>query len=303
MPSGVVTNKIVSTAADPHFDSLQYIHSAGAWDAAGNRFALSAVSNGDPILMIVDVNRPDHRDEIRLPDFGEIYNPSWSPDGTRIVFSALKAGLSDLFLLNVETRAVDRLTADAYADLQPAWAPDGSTIAFATDRFTTTLADLSFGPLQIGLLDLQTHDIRRLGIDEAGAKQISPQWAPGGDAIYFFSDRGGVSNVYRFEILSGVLRQVTDVPGGVSGITPTSSALAVAARAGTLAFSVYRGGRYEIQTLGDLSARGAGVARLENSSTETMPSGLLTGLLANAVPARFFDARRAIERFRRSHQS
>ena len=46
--NGVVTEKIVSTAADPHFDSLQYIHSSGAWDAEGRRFAMAALSEGDP---------------------------------------------------------------------------------------------------------------------------------------------------------------------------------------------------------------------------------------------------------------
>ena len=38
---------------------------------------------------------------------------------------------------------------------------------------------------------------------------------------------------------------MTFVSGGVSGITAMSPALAVASRSGTLAFSVYRNGRYD----------------------------------------------------------
>jgi hypothetical protein len=38
--------KIVSTAADPHFDSLQYIDSSGAWDRSGHRFAMAALRGG-----------------------------------------------------------------------------------------------------------------------------------------------------------------------------------------------------------------------------------------------------------------
>ena len=76
----------------------------------------------------------------------------------------------------------------------------------------------------------------------------------GGDAVYFVSDRDGVSNVYRTDIASGDVRRITDVVGGVSGITATSPALAVASRSGTLAFSVYRNGRYEIETLGEKAA-------------------------------------------------
>lgn len=117
--SGAVIRKIVSTAADPHFDSLQYIHSAGAWDASGRRFAMAALSGGSPVLVILNTERPDAREEIPLDDVSEVYNPSWSPDGTRIVFSALKGGLSDLFVYSMATGALQRLTADAFADLHP----------------------------------------------------------------------------------------------------------------------------------------------------------------------------------------
>ncbi len=272
--SGTVARKIVSTAADPHFDSLQYIHSSGAWDAEGRRFATAAVSDGEPVLVIIDVARNGGRDEIRIPGVREIYNPSWSPDGERLVLSGLKGGLSDLFLYTLRTGDLRQLTADAFADLHPSWSPDGRTIALATDRFTTTLSDLRFGALRVGLLDLASGTIQPLpsygerdvdaalddGVvadvrdraavpERAAAKQVNPQWAPDGRGVYFVSDRDGTSNVYHADLTTGIVRQVTAVRGGVSGITATSPALAVAARTGTIAYSVYDDGRYQIQML------------------------------------------------------
>ena len=290
--TGTVIRKFVSTATDPHFDSLQYIHSSGAWDAAGERFAMAVVSSGRPMLVIVDISRPDDRREVALKDLGEIYNPSWSPDGERIVFSALKSGLSDLFVYSLATGQVEQLTADAYADLHPAWSPDGRTIALATDRFTSSIDALRFGALRIGLLDLQTGIIRPLLADPSKAKQVSPQWSPDGLAVYFVSDRDGTSNVYHAELASGTLRQVTDVAGGVTGITPTSPALAVASKAGTLAFSVYRGGNYEIETIGGDPAQYARIVdtsgELTSEAVSTAESPDSTGPLADLLAdARF----------------
>jgi hypothetical protein len=108
--------------------------------------------------------------------------------------------------------------------------------------------------------------------------------------VYFVSDRNGTSNVYHAELESGTLRQVTDVAGGVTGITATSPALAVASKAGTLAFSVYRGGNYEIETLGGDPAQYARVVDTTGDTTsETAseaesedPTRPLAGLLADA---------------------
>jgi hypothetical protein len=119
--------------------------------------------------------------------------------------------------------------------------------------------------------------------DASGAKQVSPQWSPAGDAMYFVSDRDAVSNVFRVSLDSGELRQVTEVPSGVSGITATSPALAVASRAGTLAFSVYLDGRYEIETLDESTAAAAPVAPVgEVAGNAEIAAGTLAGLLADS---------------------
>ena len=303
--TGRVIRKVVSTAADPHFDSLQYIRSSGAWDADGRRFAIAALIAGRPVLVLVDVAEPDRRTEIPLDDLGEIYNPSWSPDGTRLVFSVLKGGLSDLFLLTLADGAVRQLTADIFADLHPAWSPDGRTIALATDRFTTHVDRLEFGPLRVGLLDLESGAIRPLRDGPGPGKQVSPQWAPDGGAVYFIGDPDGVSNVYRADLGSGSVLRLTDVRTGVSGITATSPALAVASRAGTLAFSVYRDGEYQIELLDARAAREGVEADAPQASTDAPAlEGSVPALLADSqyglpgeapVPSVAYDDRLRLE--------
>ncbi len=306
--SGAIMKKVVGTAGDAHFDSLQYIHSAGAWDASGRRFAFAAVGSGNPILTIIDVDT-GAREEFPLPTLGEIYNPSWSPDGTRLVLSGLQGGLSDLFVFTLSTRALERLNADPFADLHPAWSPDGTRIAFASDRFTSSIDDLRFGALRVAVLDLQTGSIRLAAPDASRHKQINPQWAPDGADVYYVSDRGGTSNVFRARLVTGEVHQVTAVRGGVSGITSTSPAIAVAGRTGTLAYSVYRNGRYEIRTL-DASGALAGraiettrgfstdgtLAAPTNSTVSRMLNDAESGLPSGATfSTRPYDARLRLE--------
>jgi len=282
--SGAVVKKVISTAADPHFDSLEYIHSAGAWDATGHRFVVAAVVDGAASLTIIDTNGEWPRRDIRLKGLGEIYNPSWSPASRQIVFSAMKGGVSDLFVYNLADGMLTQLTNDEFADLHPSWSPDGRTIAFASDRFTTTLDELRFGAVRVALLDVTTKIVRPLTASIDGGKQISPQWTPDGKSLYYVADPDGVSNIYRVELASGDIRRVTSERGGVSGITATSPALAVASSSGRLAFNAYRDGRYEIQTLEQTSAESAPVVTAGAATTTGAPGrlGNLAQLLSNA---------------------
>ena len=137
--TGKVQRQITKTAVDAHYQSLEFIESAGSWSPDGKRFVFAGISGGHPVLVLYDVDRKKREREIRFPELGEILNPSWSPDGHAIAFSGLVGGLTDLYVYDLQANDLRRLTNDQYADLQPAWSPDGRTLAFATDRFTSQL--------------------------------------------------------------------------------------------------------------------------------------------------------------------
>jgi Tol biopolymer transport system component len=287
--TGDVIESVSRTAIDPHFSSLQFISSAGGWSPAGDRFAFAVITAGRPALAIYDVGarRVDH--EISLPGVDEAFNPTWSPDGTRIAFSGLTGGLTDLFVVDVASGAVNRLTTDPYADIQPSWSPDGERIAFTTDRFTTKLDTLDIGAYEVALINPATRQIEPVA-GFANAKNMNPQWAADGRTIYFLSDRGGITNVYRVTPGAGDLRQSTNVQTGITGITATSPALSVAQRAGRMAFSVYEGGQHRVyattraEVLAGLPPQDLPAVSAALLPPATRRDGRFVALLENPVP-------------------
>ncbi len=243
--TGKVLKRIVRTDVDAHFESIQFIGSAGAWDASGERFVFAAVRNGRPVLSILNVPKDKIEREVALPQLGEVLNPSWSADGRYLAFSALVGGLSDLYVYDLEKDALRRLTDDAYADLQPSWSPDGRRIAWVTDRFTTNVGNLGYGNYRLALFDLASGAVHELPGFPKG-KHINPQWAPDGNSLYFVSDQNGIPNVYRIDVAGGDIAQVTNLYAGTAGITDLSPSLSVASKAGDLSFSVYTNDGFSI---------------------------------------------------------
>jgi hypothetical protein len=273
--TGRVRRKLATRAASPRFESLQSVRSAGSWSWSGDRFVFAAVERGVPTLVVLDMSGSGREKEISFPQFGQILTPAWSPDGGAIAFSVLDGGFTDLYVYDVDTGTLRRLTNDAFADLQPVFSPDGRRIAFVSDRFSSDLSSLAFAPCQLAVVDLISGNVAALpAID--GAKQMNPQWSADGTSLYFIADPGGISNVYRLDLEDTSLYQLTDVQGGVTGLTGTSPALSAARSAPVLAFTVFEAGHYEIEVLKGTSAlTGTRVSGRTPADSMTLPPATL----------------------------
>lgn len=246
--TGRVERRLVRTANDPHFDSLQFLYSAGAWAPGGRTLAFSALRSGRPVLVLLDVALARVIREIPLTGLDDATGPVWAPDGQSLVFSGNHGGTVDLYRVTLADGRLDALTRDAYAEMEPVFTPDGSALVFSTDRFTTDLEQLAPGAPRLARIDLATRSVTPIAGFLRG-KHISPQVSADGRFVTFVADPDGVANVYRMPIGGGPIAQLTSFATGVAGITATSPALSMAADTGRLAFSVFEDGGASLYVL------------------------------------------------------
>ena len=137
-------------------------------------------------LYIMNADGSDQRMLTTVP--GSDYDPDWSPDGKRIAFTSLRDGKKDIYVLTLETGAIERLTTvegDIQENSQPSWSPFGNQIVYTVKRFNAyqvwAMSDTGQGNVQIA----------RSGQD---FWDFLPIWAPDGETILFSQRNAGIAS-------------------------------------------------------------------------------------------------------------
>ena len=123
-------------------------------------------------------------------------HPVFSPDGHSIAFASAREGDSKVYLMDLATRAVRRLTDDGPAR-EPTWAPDGRHIAFVSGPSTGSQALWIIGSDGSGRRKLADH-------------AASPRWSPTGRQIAVVAPGPALTLV---DAETGALRRIAHPAG------------------------------------------------------------------------------------------
>ena len=177
------------------------------------------------------------------------YDPAWSPDGTRLAFSAqptYNTG-SEIYVVNADGTGQQRLTVNGSTNASPSWSPDGARIAFTSYKDGTP--DLYY-------MNADGSNQIRVTANNV-VYEYEPAWSPDGARLAYV---GWKDNFYQIYVVSpDGTNQVQLTSGSNNSDYPSWSQ-----DGSRILFSTNRDGNYELYSM---NPDGSSLLRLTNNTS------------------------------------
>lgn len=185
------------------------------------------------------------------------YNPSCSPDGTKIAFISDRYYNPELFIMPASGNLPIQLTTNGCVNESPAWSPDGRSLYWVNNcsgQLEIYGADLVYQYDSRDYIDVQLVNQRQL--TSTTSSDRFPRVSPDGRSIVFTSYRDGNGEIYLMNIDGSNQRRLTNHPAEDEAATWSADGR-------QLAFASDRDGNYEIYVM---NIDGTGLTRLTNNT-------------------------------------
>jgi hypothetical protein len=181
-----------------------------AWHPGGK--ILTFISDEKAALVLYFYRITEKTTEKRnLLYFDKVLDFSYSPEGSRFVFSAVKDGITDIYIHTIASGTNEQITRDIADDLNPSFLKDSpGEIIFSSNRQSDTLTNNGnpFDKLSL-TFDLFTYNIEKKGkvLSRLSEGQYADRFQPVGTArnrFTYLGDQNGIMNRYTAKFDSSV---------------------------------------------------------------------------------------------------
>ncbi|MBD3422339.1 MAG: hypothetical protein GF398_19675 [Chitinivibrionales bacterium] len=198
------------------------------WFPSGEKLLYSRWTKNAPYLDVFTFDLKERREQ-QITWHSRALDPAVSPDGKTIAFIQNKGGIQNLALIDANGKNERLLTnfANGTQLFAPVWTPDADNIVLSIyDKQDRDIAMVSAHAQPL-------HRVRKLSdtayfadslnfqndlefrlLVHTRADERDPALSPDGHYLYFSSDRTGIFNIYRMDLVDGEVEQITNVIGG-----------------------------------------------------------------------------------------
>jgi len=114
--------------------------------------------------------------------FDLAYNPTLSPDGTKVAFGAYKSEelTNHIYVVNIDGSGLKKVSRDSFTNIYPAWSPDGTQLVYMSKPIASNFYNLY-------ITDISSNETYQLTMGDFIDRY--PSWSPDGKSIALQSNR------------------------------------------------------------------------------------------------------------------
>ncbi len=219
-----------------------------AWFPDENKFLYTLYHLGKWEVWEYDMVKEENMLVYADSSIQRILHLSISHDGSKVAFSAIQEGKTDIWIGYKDFSGLRKITHDVFDDLNPEWSYDDNVLYFSSNRETNRVSERKqpewdYFKKQHDIFAFSLHSMQDTltYITQTPEIQERMPYNPNSYEVFYLSDNTGMWDLYKCNLFTKETEMLTKMEAGIETWQTTSGQ--------DVYFSVYENGKPEIYTL------------------------------------------------------